>query len=295
MLTGDTPTVAAALDRHPCISSDAVGKSGRIHLPVSPRCNIHCRFCPRRLHPTASAPGVTRHILTPDEAARRVDVAVERCPDIAVVGIAGPGDPLASNHAETTLSLVRARHPDLVLCLSTNGLELPERVDALGKIGVQALTVTMNATEPAVLAQIVPRIVVSGGVLAGPDAAELLIARQREGIDRAVSLGLFVKINFVLVPGINDDQVGEVARIAATHGAQRINIIPLLPQAGFAGRRPPNCSEIERSRRAAERYLPVFRHCQRCRADACGIPGKTSLENDLFESLADPIHTFSHG
>ena len=295
MLAGGAPAVAADLSRHPCISPDAAGRSGRIHLPVSPRCNIYCKFCPRRLHPTASAPGVARRILTPGEAARRVDLAVAQCPDIAVVGIAGPGDPLASDHAEATLSLVRARHPDLVLCLSTNGLELAERVEALGKLGLQALTVTMNATEPSILAQIVPRIVVCGSVLTGPDAAELLIARQRTGIARAVALGIFVKINFVLVPGINDDQVDEVARTAATLGAQRINIIPLLPQAGFAGHRPPNCSEIERARRSAEQFIPVFRHCQRCRADACGVPGKTSLEGDLFERLGDSIHTFSHG
>lgn len=272
-----------------------MGQSGRIHLPVSPHCNIHCRFCPRRLHATALGPGVSHQILTPVEAARRVDLAVARCPDIAVVGIAGPGDPLASVHAELTLALVRARHPELLLCLSTNGLELAERVDAMWALGLRSLTVTMNAIDPAILAQIVSHVVLSGCVLIGQDAAQLLISRQQTGIARAVALGIFVKINLVLVPGINLDHVVEVARTARALGARRINIIPLLPQAGFAGHRPPTCSELEAARRTAEAFLPVFRHCQRCRADACGIPGRTSLEADLFETFAEPMQTFSHG
>jgi nitrogen fixation protein NifB len=44
------------------------------------------------------------------------------CPEITVVGIAGPGDPLATTHALETFKLIHNRYPQLIKCLSTNGL-----------------------------------------------------------------------------------------------------------------------------------------------------------------------------
>jgi nitrogen fixation protein NifB len=284
---------ALGLRKHPCISPEAFGKNGRVHLPVSPACNIQCGFCTRKFHPTASAPGIARQLLSPEAAADRVDRALEICPEITVAGIAGPGDPLATDHAERTFSLIHLRHPDLVLCMSTNGLEIARKAASLWEIGVRSVTVTVNSLQPPTVAQIVPRIAVDSRMIAGTEAAEKLIARQLEGIDKMASLGAFVKINFVLIPGLNDQQVSDVAQTASRLGASRINIIPLLPQGTFAEHRPPNCTDIERARAAAEPHLPVFRHCQRCRADACGIPGKPTPI--ALGNLLESDNTFSHG
>ena len=51
------------------------------------------------------------------------DVVAKRARNIAVMGIAGPGDPFA-NPEETmeTLRLVRERFPKMMLCVATNGL-----------------------------------------------------------------------------------------------------------------------------------------------------------------------------
>lgn len=280
--------------RHPCLSEEAEGKYGRIHLPVSPICNIQCGFCTRKLHPSEEAPGVSRRVLTPHEAAERVDRAVRRSPEITVAGIAGPGDPLASEHAERAFALIHERHPDLVLCLSTNGLELASRVERLWDLGVRSITVTVNAVHPETIARIVPRVAVEGRVVTGLEAAKLLLSRQLEGIAGAARLGAFVKINFVLIPGVNSDEIGAVAQTTARLGAERINIIPLLPQGAFAAHPTPRCGDLERARAAAEPHLRVFRHCQRCRADACGIPGRTDLSTLLGE-LTEPAATFSHG
>lgn len=284
---------ALGLQKHPCLSPEAFGKNGRVHLPVSPACNIQCGFCTRKFHPTAAAPGIARRLLSPEAAADRVDRALQTCPEITVAGIAGPGDPLATNHAEQTFGLIHERHPDLVLCMSTNGLELARKAKSLWEIGVRSVTVTVNSLQPSTVAQIVARIAVGSRVIAGTDAAEELIARQLDGIDKMVSLGAFVKINFVLIPGLNEHQVADVARVAAGLGARRINIIPLLPQGTFAAHRPPNCTDIERARASAESHLPIFRHCQRCRADACGIPGKSTPI--LLGNLLENENTFSHG
>jgi nitrogen fixation protein NifB len=72
-----------------------------------------------------------------------------------------------------------------------------------------------------------------------------------------------------------------------------INLIPLIPQNEMKDRAAPTCEELNRARETVEKYLTVFRHCQHCRADACGIPGKgQDLAGMLYTTQAE---TFSHG
>ena len=55
-----------------------------------------------------------------------------------------------------------------------------------------------------------------------------------------------------------------------------MNLIPLIPLNMFKDLRSPTCEEISGARAKAEKYLPQFRLCKQCRADAVGIPGKES-------------------
>ncbi len=103
-----------ALDRetvfkeHPCFGPCKQNK-GRIHLPVAPGCNIECRFCDRKINEDEQRPGVTSTVLEPEEAAHFIDLALEKCPEITVVGIAGPGDTLATDRALKTFRLIKDR------------------------------------------------------------------------------------------------------------------------------------------------------------------------------------------
>ncbi|MBQ8935677.1 MAG: nitrogen fixation protein NifB, partial [Oscillospiraceae bacterium] len=81
---------------HPCFALGAKNNKGRVHLPVSPGCNIQCNFCKRDLNDVENRPGVASGIITPEEAVDVVRRAVELCPDITVAGVAGPGDTLAT-------------------------------------------------------------------------------------------------------------------------------------------------------------------------------------------------------
>jgi len=75
---------------------------------------------------------VTSVVLSPRQAAAYLDGLVARRQDVAVVGIAGPGDPMANPDATLeTLRLVRAHHPNLLLCLASNGLALAEHAAEL--------------------------------------------------------------------------------------------------------------------------------------------------------------------
>jgi len=278
--------------RHPCYNPGAHNVFGRIHLPVSPACNIGCRFCIRAFDATTQRPGVSRGVLSPLEAVGLVERALALCPQITVVGVAGPGESLASLHALAALSLVHQRFPGLIGCLSTNGLQLRKYVGQLVDAGVRTVSVTVNAVDPAILERINAGISLKGRWIAGREGAELLIREQLAGIGEAVVQGLIVKTNAVLIPGINDDHVGQIARVVSGAGAGMMNVIPLIPNHELAHIPAPDCEMLREARAAAEVHLPVFRHCRQCRADACGIPGGKDLADELYDRR---LETFSHG
>lgn len=280
---------------HPCFGTKANMTRGRVHLPVSPSCNIQCRFCRRCFNKSEQRPGVTSRLLTPEQAAELLDKALAICPEITVAGIAGPGDTLATPHALETFRLIHRKHPEIINCLSTNGLLLERFAHELMDAGVRTITVTVNAVDAEVLCQICSQTVLDGRLYTGVKAADLLIRAQMRGIRKAAGLGAVVKINTVLIPGINDYHISEIARTTAELGASLINIIPLIPQYEFSDHEAPTCTQLNEARKAAEEFLPVFRHCRHCRADACGIPGLSDLSFLLFEGDKTMEETFSHG
>lgn len=277
---------------HPCLGREANSTFGRLHLSVSPTCNIQCRFCRRTFNKTEQRPGVTGSILEPSDVLEKVAKALELCPEITVVGIAGPGDALAGDSALDTFRLVHERYPNLIKCLSTNGLLLPKYAQRLYDVGVRTVTVTVNAVDPEIQSKIISHIIWEGVVYTGIEAAEILIRQQLEGIRLMSSLGAVVKINTVLIPDINDTHIETIAKTVKEYGASIFNIIPLIPQHEFCNLPAPDCQMLNTARAVAEKHIPVFRHCQHCRADACGIPGKSDLSDKLYTANSE---TFSHG
>jgi nitrogen fixation protein NifB len=277
---------------HPCFGQEAHNKFGRLHLPVSPACNIQCRFCNRAFNENEVRPGVTAGILHPDQAVETVKKALKLCPDITVVGIAGPGDTLATNSAIDAFRAVHEAYPDLINCLSTNGLLLPDRAEELIEVGVKTVTVTVNAVDPYILEKVVAYIVFEGRKIVGPEMGNILTARQLEGIRKVSDLGATVKVNTVLIPGVNDEHIEDIARAVSEAGAHIYNIIPLIPQHELSHIEEPGCDMLQRAREAGARHLDVFQHCKHCRADACGIPGLSDFSRELY---GGQMETFSHG
>ncbi|MFL9498732.1 radical SAM protein [Rhodopseudomonas sp. P1] len=292
-----TPAFPALESRHPCFSTTSEGHPAaeRLHLPVSPGCNIDCSFCKRDFNRHDHRSGVATRLMSPDDAEAVVERALELCPSLAVVGISGPGEPLATDHALDTFVRIRARWPQLTLCLSTNGLMLPSRIEEIAAVGIETLTVTVNAVDPDIQATITPKIAWQRRRLDGRAAAERLIGNQLEGIALAAALGLTIKVNTVLIPTVNEDHIGDIAAEVAAAGARMINIIPLIPQHRFANLPAPSLMRRYVARADAERHLRVFHDCHPCRADTCGALGLSDYAAALYgdDLLAGP--TFSHG
>ncbi len=267
---------------HPCFNPEARHTTARVHLPVAPKCNVQCNFCDRKYDcVNESRPGVTSAVLEPGAAVDYLESVLERIPNVAVVGIAGPGDPFA-NPEETlaTMELVGAKYPDKLLCLATNGLGLPEYVDRVAALNVSHVTITLNAVDPEIGAKIYAWIRVGNKPYRGVEGAKLLLERQLLSIRLLKEKGVTVKINTVVIPGVNDAHVAEIARVAGELGADVQNCIPLMHVEGtaFAGTPTPEAGEMQALRFEAGKSLKQMSHCARCRADAAGLLGQQNNE-----------------
>jgi len=263
------------IDQHPCFSEKAHDRFGRIHLPVAPACNIQCRYCLRKYDcANESRPGITSKVLSPDQAMERVRSLVARNEKLTVIGIAGPGDPLANEATYKTMKAINSEFPELILCISTNGLLLPERLPELVGAGVRSLTVTVNAVLPETADKIYSWAIYDGKSFAGIEAAHLITNNQWKGIDMAAEAGLAVKVNTVMIPGINDAEIPLIASLARMRNATIHNIMPLIPKAEFESVERPSHSALAEMRDRCRHFMPQMTHCRQCRADACGTLGE---------------------
>jgi nitrogen fixation protein NifB len=249
---------------------------------------VQCNFCDRRFDcVNESRPGVTSAVLTPQQAVYYLDRAMERSPAIRVAGIAGPGDPFATpEDTLETLRLVRNRYPKMLLCVATNGLEVATHAAELGKLQVSHVTLTVNAIDPEIGARIYAWVRAGIRVLRGVDGAAVLLERQRAAIVELKKHGVTVKINTIVMPGINDQHTAEVAREVASLGADIMNCIPVYPVAGtlFELVAQPDHEKLAELRRGTAAFLPQMLHCTRCRADAVGLLGEAQSA-ELVELL----------
>ena len=284
---------AIDFSNHPCFSKDAHKKYGRIHLPVAPRCNIQCNFCNRKYDClNESRPGVTSSVLTPQQAVAYLASVVEKRPEISVMGIAGPGDPFA-NPDETmeTLRLVRKKFPKMILCVATNGLNVVPYVDEMADLQVSHVTLTINAVDPVIGGEIYAWVRDGKRPLRGQEAATALSARQLEALVKLKAGGITVKVNTIIMPGINDDHIPEIAEKISDLGADIMNLMPLVPVNGavFENVPPPDTLTTARLRLQCGQLLPQMTHCARCRADAVGYIGEamTAEQHDALKHYAN--------
>jgi Predicted Fe-S oxidoreductases len=269
------PEQLRRIQEHPCFSAKASHRFGRMHLAVAPKCNIQCNYCIRKFDCVNECrPGVTSQVLMPEEALARVVEVIEKVHYIKVVAVAGPGEPLFNEQTFETFKLVGEKYPHLLLCLSTNGLLLPEKIELLDELGIGNVTVTLNAVDPEIGKDIYEYVTYEGKKYTGYEAAQIMLDHQLRGIEEAVKRKMIVKVNTVLIPTINDDHVMEVARTIKKLGVYIQNVMPLIPQYRFSHITPPSPAEKRAVQDELSKVMRQMRHCRQCRSDAIGILGK---------------------
>lgn len=274
--------IRAKVHNHPCYSEQAHHYFARMHVAVAPACNIQCHYCNRKYDcSNESRPGVVSEVLTPEQAVKKVKAVAAAIPQMTVLGIAGPGDPLANpERTFATFRMLTEQCPDIKLCVSTNGLALPESVEELSRANIDHVTITINCTDPDVGARIYPWVFWKNKRIKGRAGAEILIEQQQKGLEMLTARGILVKVNSVMIPGINDQHLIEVSKTVKAKGAFLHNVMPLIAEPehgtfyGLMGQRGPTHEELQRLQDACAGDMNMMRHCRQCRADAVGLLGE---------------------
>ncbi|MGG6296406.1 nitrogenase cofactor biosynthesis protein NifB [Leptolyngbya sp. AN02str] len=286
----------ARIEKHPCYSEEAHHHYARMHVAVAPACNIQCNYCNRKFDcANESRPGVVSELLTPEEAAHKVMVIAGKIPQMTVLGIAGPGDPLA-NPEKTfrTFELIADKAPDIKLCLSTNGLMLPDYVDRIKQLNIDHVTITINMVDPEIGAKIYPWVHYRRKRYKGVEASRILHERQMESLQALKEADILCKVNSVMIPEINDNHLIEVNQEIRKRGAFLHNIMPLISAPehgthfGLTGQRGPTPKELKKLQdQCADSNMKMMRHCRQCRADAVGLLGEDRSQEFTKDKFMD--------
>ena len=95
-----------------------------------------------------------------------------------------------------------------------------------------------------------------------------------------VERDILVKVNSVMIPGVNDKHLAEVSKTVKSKGAFLHNVMPLIAEAehgtffGIMGQRGPTPAELKDLQDACAGDMNMMRHCRQCRADAVGLLGE---------------------
>ena len=187
----DTPAPAPAsgplIDTYGRVATD-------LRVSLTDRCNLRCTYC-------MPAEGVrwlpATQLLQPDELIRLMRIGVTRL-GITKVRLTG-GEPLLAKHLEEVIAAAAGLRPRPEIALTTNGVLLAERAEALARAGLDRVSVSLDSIDRAHFSAIARRDrlddVLAG--LAGAHAAGLrpvkvnAVLDAQTGLDDAISLTRF--------------------------------------------------------------------------------------------------------
>ncbi|MHA1577128.1 MAG: radical SAM protein [Candidatus Thorarchaeota archaeon] len=260
---------------HPCWSEQRQNLWERIHLPVALKCNVKCVFCDHNSGSSChtSKPGFSTHIFNVDDAIERTAKEMSIRPNLKIVAISGPGEPLYNKETFSTLKRIRLNYPEMEFCLSTNGTLLSENLDDIVSLGVSTISISISSVKPETVSRIYEWARFDNRIYRNDTMARMIVGRQLEGLSQAVSEGIKVKVNTILIPKVNDQEISDIASAICNAGASIHNIVPLVPCSFLEDWNVPKKHELDVARKEASQYLPQFHQCKQCRSDVVGIPG----------------------
>ncbi len=165
-----------------------------LRLSIIDRCNLRCFYCTpvQELVKLQHA-----DILRYEELLRLAQVAV--AVGIRKIRVTG-GEPLIRLGVESFLAALGAIPGLEEICLTSNGVLLADKAAALWEAGVRRLNISLDSLQPERFARIT-----------GRDQ----LARVLDGLRLATTQGFEpIKINCVVLRGINDDEVVDFARLS---------------------------------------------------------------------------------
>lgn len=180
-----------------------------MRISVTDRCNLRCRYC----MPFDAKFIPHDQILTYEEIERLIGLSYEL--GVTKVRLTG-GEPFVRKGFTGFLERIHASRPDLDLRVTTNGTLLGPHLDAVAAAGVRTLNISLDTLRPDRFQE-----------LTGLDCH----AKVLGAIDRAIGLGIKVKVNVVGLKGVNDDELGEFIHFAAQRSVD-VRFIEFMPMGG---------------------------------------------------------------
>jgi GTP 3',8-cyclase len=197
---------------------DRFGRVGTdLRVSLTDRCNLRCSYC---MPAEGLAWLANDRILTDDEIVRLVGIGATRL-GINEVRFTG-GEPLVRRELVDIVARTHASHPELELSITSNGLGLARLAGPLAAAGLDRVNVSLDSIRPETFHQITRR-----------DRLHDVL----EGLEAAADAGLGpIKVNAVLLRGVNDDQAAELVEWAVVRGYQLrfIEQMPLDAQHGWS-------------------------------------------------------------
>jgi len=210
-----------------------------LRLSVTDRCDLRCSYC----MPEEGVAKLGHHdILSYEELFLLAEAAVAL--GVEKVRVTG-GEPLVRKGILDFLQRLSGLSGLRELVLTTNGMQLAGLAEPLRQAGVQRLNVSLDSLRPEVFARITRR-------------GEL--SRVLAGIEAAKAAGLPLKINMVVMRGINDDELAEFAALTqdGTCSVRFIEYMPAIQAESWQELVVPGREILERL--AAEfKFAPVLR------------------------------------
>lgn len=187
-----------------------------LRVSLTDRCNLRCTYC----MPEEGLQWLARQdLLTDDEIVRLVGIAVTRL-GITEVRFTG-GEPLLRPGLVSIVERCAALAPRPRMSLTTNGIGLARTATALREAGLDRVNVSLDTLRPDVFRQLTRR-------KRHQDVLDGLAAARAAGLDP-------VKVNTVLMPGLNDDEAPDLLAWAIENGYELrfIEQMPLDAQHGW--------------------------------------------------------------
>lgn len=179
-----------------------------LRISVTDLCNLRCIYC----MPECGVQKLDhKDIISVEEIEKIANAAVRL--GIKKIRITG-GEPLVRKGIETIVKKISSIDGIDEVCLTTNGILLPEKIDALIKNGLTRINISMDSLEKDLYSKIT-----RGGDF---DSA-------MRGIDAVINAGLMpLKINAVLIGGVNDSQIVPLTELTQDHDIH-IRFIEIMP------------------------------------------------------------------
>ncbi|MBN2823955.1 MAG: GTP 3',8-cyclase MoaA [Campylobacterales bacterium] len=170
-----------------------------LRVSVTERCNFRCQYCmPEK--PFSWVP--RENLLTFEELFIFIKVAIDG--GVNKIRITG-GEPLLREDLDRFIKMIYEYKNDIDLALTTNGYLLPQSASKLKEAGLNRINISLDSLKPDI-----------AHYIAKKDILDAVL----KGIDKALEVGLGIKINMVPLKGINESEIIDILEYAREKGVE---------------------------------------------------------------------------